>query len=76
METRANYVAVGAFVIVVLLAAFVSVLWLVGGQFQRDRVFLRGPAADPLNEQVVDPGVAAGDAEFSATADALHRGAK
>src|SRR5258707_3100990 len=36
METRAHYVVVGAFVIIILLAAFVSVLWLVGGQFQRE----------------------------------------
>ncbi len=36
METRANYVAVGAFVIVILIGAFISVLWLSSAQFQRE----------------------------------------
>ena len=35
METRAHYILVGAFVIAVLAAAFISVIWLVGAQFQR-----------------------------------------
>src|SRR6266851_1004177 len=56
METRANYVLVGAFVIVVLLAAFVSVLWLVGGQFQREGaiydIYFRGSVSG-LNEGAV-----------------------
>ena len=33
METRANYVAVGAFVLVLLLGAAGVLIWLVGGQF-------------------------------------------
>ncbi len=33
METRANYVAVGAFVLVLLIAAAGVLLWLVGSQF-------------------------------------------
>jgi phospholipid/cholesterol/gamma-HCH transport system substrate-binding protein len=36
METRAHYVLVGAFVVAVLLAAFVAVVWLAGAQFQRE----------------------------------------
>ncbi|HTS94356.1 MAG TPA: MlaD family protein [Stellaceae bacterium] len=35
METRANYVLVGSFVLAVLLGMFVSVLWLAGAQFNR-----------------------------------------
>jgi len=35
METRANYVLVGSFVLVVLLGMFVSVLWLANAQFNR-----------------------------------------
>ena len=35
METRANYVLVGSFVLAVLLGMFVSVLWLAGAQFTR-----------------------------------------
>jgi phospholipid/cholesterol/gamma-HCH transport system substrate-binding protein len=35
MESRANYIAVGAFVLIVLAGAFVSILWLARGtQFQ------------------------------------------
>src|SRR6266403_1457050 len=36
METRAHYVVVGAFVVVILIGAFISVLWLTGAQFQRE----------------------------------------
>jgi phospholipid/cholesterol/gamma-HCH transport system substrate-binding protein len=36
METRANYVAVGAFVLVVLAGIMVSVLWLAHAQFKTD----------------------------------------
>lgn len=35
METRANYVLVGSFVLALLLGMFVSVLWLAGSQFNR-----------------------------------------
>src|SRR6266568_7397049 len=56
METRAHYILVGAFVIVVLLAAFISVLWLVGGQFQREGaiydIYFRGSVSG-LNEGAV-----------------------
>jgi phospholipid/cholesterol/gamma-HCH transport system substrate-binding protein len=33
METRANYVVVGTFVLIIIAAAFASVLWLAGRQF-------------------------------------------
>jgi phospholipid/cholesterol/gamma-HCH transport system substrate-binding protein len=36
METRAHYVVVGAFVVIVLIAGFISVLWLTSAQFQRE----------------------------------------
>ena len=36
METRANYVAVGAFVLIVLAGIFVAALWLARVQFQTD----------------------------------------
>jgi phospholipid/cholesterol/gamma-HCH transport system substrate-binding protein len=36
METRAHYVVVGAFVVVILIGAFISVLWLTSAQFQRE----------------------------------------
>ena len=49
METRANYVAVGAFVLVVIFLAFVAVLWLgsseYGEQAKRYYIFFRGSVA-------------------------------
>jgi phospholipid/cholesterol/gamma-HCH transport system substrate-binding protein len=39
METRANYVAVGAFVLLVLAGAVVALLWLARGQFNRESTF-------------------------------------
>ena len=36
METRANYVAVGAFVLTVLAGVFVAVLWLARVQFETE----------------------------------------
>src|SRR5271165_6261950 len=38
METRANYVLVGSFVLVVLMGAFVAVLWLAHIQFNQQLV--------------------------------------
>src|SRR5581483_7865543 len=35
METRANYVVVGTFVLVIIVAAFVSVLWLARQEFSQ-----------------------------------------
>src|SRR5258708_12371859 len=39
METRANYVAVGAFVLLVLAGAVVTLLWLARGEFNRESTF-------------------------------------
>ena len=39
METRADYVAVGAFVLVVLVGVLVAVLWLARVEFNRDFAF-------------------------------------
>ena len=47
METRAHYVAVGAFVLTMVFLAFVAVLWLAGTQFTTSfahfDVFFEGP---------------------------------
>ena len=49
METRAHYVAVGAFVLAAILLAFVSVLWLGRAEFseqaKRYYIFFRGSVA-------------------------------
>jgi len=49
METRANYVAVGTFVLVVIFLAFVAVLWLAsseyGEQAKRYYIFFKGSVA-------------------------------
>jgi phospholipid/cholesterol/gamma-HCH transport system substrate-binding protein len=39
METKANYVAVGAFVLACMLALVVTVLWLAGVQYSQEYVF-------------------------------------
>jgi len=39
METRANYVAVGAFVLACMLALVVTVLWLAGVQYSQEYVY-------------------------------------
>ena len=39
METRANYVAVGAFVLLLLAGAVVALLWLARGQFNRESTY-------------------------------------
>jgi phospholipid/cholesterol/gamma-HCH transport system substrate-binding protein len=39
METKANYVAVGAFVLACMLALVVTVLWLAGMQYSQEYVF-------------------------------------
>jgi phospholipid/cholesterol/gamma-HCH transport system substrate-binding protein len=49
METRAHYVAVGAFVLAVILLAFVTVLWLGSSEFSQEAkryyIFFRGSVA-------------------------------
>src|SRR4051812_24179867 len=53
METRAHYVLVGTFVLVVMAAAFVAMIWLVGAQVQREGaiydIYFRGSVSG-LNE--------------------------
>lgn len=41
METKANYVAVGAFVLVCVLGAVVALLWLAGAQYSTEFVYYR-----------------------------------
>ena len=36
METRANYIAIGTFVLVILAGLFISMLWLAGAQFRAE----------------------------------------
>src|SRR5271168_5038050 len=77
METRAHYVAVGAFVLAVIFLAFVAVLWLGHSEFSHTKryyIFFRGSVAG-LNKgskvqyngipigQVVDIGVDPDDVE-------------
>jgi phospholipid/cholesterol/gamma-HCH transport system substrate-binding protein len=49
METRAHYVAVGAFVLAVILLAFVAILWLGSSEFSQEAkryyIFFRGSVA-------------------------------
>jgi len=53
METRAHYVAVGAFVLAMVFLAFVAVLWLAGTQFSASfahyDIYFEGPVSG-LNE--------------------------
>ncbi|MEI9888905.1 MAG: MlaD family protein [Rhizomicrobium sp.] len=39
METKANYIAVGAFVLACMLALVVTVLWLAGVQYSQEFVY-------------------------------------
>lgn len=41
METRANYVAVGAFVLFCILALVITLLWLAGAQYSHEYVYYR-----------------------------------
>jgi phospholipid/cholesterol/gamma-HCH transport system substrate-binding protein len=49
METRAHYVAVGAFVLAMVFLAFVAVLWLAGTQFTTSfahyQIYFEGPVS-------------------------------
>jgi phospholipid/cholesterol/gamma-HCH transport system substrate-binding protein len=53
METRAHYVAVGAFVLAMLFLAFVAVLWLAGTQFTTSfshyDIYFEGPVTGLSN---------------------------
>ena len=48
METRANYVAVGAFVLTVLAGVFVAVLWLARVQFETGYKYYETHVAGPV----------------------------
>jgi phospholipid/cholesterol/gamma-HCH transport system substrate-binding protein len=41
METKANYVAVGAFVLACVLGFFVALLWLAGAQYSAEYAYYR-----------------------------------
>lgn len=41
METRANYVIVGAFVLVCIIGLFVAVLWVAGSQYREEYAYFR-----------------------------------
>jgi len=41
METKANYVAVGAFVLVCVLGAVIALLWLAGAQYSEEYAYYR-----------------------------------
>jgi phospholipid/cholesterol/gamma-HCH transport system substrate-binding protein len=41
METRANYVLVGAFVLICIAGLFVAILWVAGSQFREEYTYYR-----------------------------------
>ena len=41
METRANYVIVGTFVLICIIGLFVAVLWVAGSQFREEYTYYR-----------------------------------
>src|SRR5258706_6949739 len=41
METRANYVIVGAFVLICVVGLFIAVLWVAGSQFREEYAYFR-----------------------------------
>lgn len=41
METRANYVTVGAFVVLVVVGFFVAVMWVAGSQYREEYAYYR-----------------------------------
>jgi phospholipid/cholesterol/gamma-HCH transport system substrate-binding protein len=57
METRANYVAVGAFVVILLLAAAGVMLWVLGGQFNAKHAFFHISFAGSVSGLTKDSGV-------------------
>lgn len=58
METRAHYVAVGAFVLAMVVLAFAAVLWLARGalnpQYARYEIYFEGPVTGLRNGAEVD----------------------
>jgi len=48
METKANYVAVGAFVLICMLGLVVSLLWLAGAQYSQEYVYYQTSFKGPV----------------------------
>ncbi|MGD0865924.1 MAG: MlaD family protein [Rhizomicrobium sp.] len=48
METKANYVAVGAFVLACVLGAVVALLWLAGAQYSEEYVYYKTDFEGPV----------------------------
>jgi len=48
METKANYVAVGAFVLAGILGMFVALLWLAGAQYREEYAYYRTYFSGPV----------------------------
>ena len=48
METNANYVAVGAFVMVLILGLVVALLWLAGAQYSQEFVYYQTYFTGPV----------------------------
>lgn len=48
METKANYVAVGAFVLLCVLGLFVALLWLAGAQYSEEYAYYRTYFTGPV----------------------------
>lgn len=66
METRANYVMIGTFVVAVLVAAFLSIFWLAASADSRQsvnvKVIFPGPVTGlPVGGQVLFNGIKVGD---------------
>jgi phospholipid/cholesterol/gamma-HCH transport system substrate-binding protein len=57
METRANYVAVGAFVVILLLGAAGVMAWVLGGKFNTQRAFFHISFAGSVSGLTRDSGV-------------------
>jgi len=58
METRANYVAVGAFVLAMVVLALAAVLWLAGGELSAQQtpyhIYFSGPVSGLRKEAAVE----------------------
>ncbi len=55
METRAHYVAVGAFVLIVVFAAFAAVLWLAASNFGQELRIITSFSRDRSPDSAGDP---------------------
>ncbi len=57
METRANYVAVGAFVVVLLVAAAGVMMWVIGSQFNTKQAYFHMSFAGSVSGLTKDAAV-------------------